>query len=217
MFYTIYKITNKINGKFYIGMHKTNNLNDGYMCSGKLIRRAVKKHGANNFEKEILHIFDNEEDMKNKEKELVVISEHSYNLCDGGKGGFGYINKNKLNVGMNYANTEEAKNKKSNTLKIYYKNNPVPRGSRKSRTETTIKKYGIDVFKSFLGRKHTEETKQKMSLKAKINSTGAKNSQYGTCWITNGQENKKIKKEELDIWIDRGYYKGRITGSSSIW
>lgn len=85
MFYTIYKITNKLNNKYYIGMHKTNNLNDDYMGSGKLIRRAIKKHGVENFHKETLHVFDNEIDMHNKEKELVVLNEMSYNLCDGGK------------------------------------------------------------------------------------------------------------------------------------
>jgi len=46
---------------------------------------------------------------------------------------------------------------------------------------------------------------------AKINhSQGDKNSQYGTCWLTNGQENKKVKKEDVDLWLEKGYYKGRI-------
>jgi hypothetical protein len=75
-------------------MHKTTNLDDDYMGSGKLIRAAINKHGIENFTKEILHIFDNEEDMKNKEKELVILNEMSYNLCEGGKGGFSYINNN---------------------------------------------------------------------------------------------------------------------------
>ena len=64
------------------------------MGSGKLIIAAIKKYGVDNFKKEILYIFDNEKDMNSKEKELVILSENSYNLCPGGQGGFGYINKN---------------------------------------------------------------------------------------------------------------------------
>ena len=52
MFYTIYKITNLINNKFYIGKHQTNNVDDEYMGSGKLITAAIKKYGANSFERE---------------------------------------------------------------------------------------------------------------------------------------------------------------------
>jgi hypothetical protein len=86
MFYIIYKTTNTITNKFYIGKHQTNDLNDGYLGSGKLLRRAIQKYGRQNFQREILYIFDNENDMNKKEKELVVVSEDTYNLCDGGQG-----------------------------------------------------------------------------------------------------------------------------------
>ena len=46
-------------------------------------------------------------------------------------------------------------------------------------------------------------------MKNSIHQKGSGNSQYGTCWITNGSDTKKIKKEELDLWINKGYYKGR--------
>lgn len=117
MFYCVYKITNKINNKFYIGMHQTCDLNDGYMGSGKRLHAAYKKYGVENFEKEILHVYDNEKDMKDKEKELVVISEMSYNLCDGGKGGFGYINRAKLNLRTGAVLTDAHKQKISESRK----------------------------------------------------------------------------------------------------
>ena len=44
----------------------------------------------------------------------------------------------------------------------------------------------------------------------KSKNVGSDNSQYGTCWITNGSENKKIKSCDIDKWINLGYYKGRI-------
>ena len=113
MFYIIYKTTNKINNKFYIGKHITNDLNDGYLGSGKLLRRAIQKHGRQNFVREILHIFDNEDDMNNKEKELVIVSENSYNLCEGGQGGFGYINRNGLAGNIKYYHQTEKDRERS--------------------------------------------------------------------------------------------------------
>ena len=54
------------------------------------------------------------------------------------------------------------------------------------------------------GRKHSLDTIQKMK---KSKNVGLENPQYGTCWITNGIENKKIKKTEI---ILNGWYFGRI-------
>ena len=88
MHYTIYKITNKINGKTYIGKHQTTDLNDGYMGSGKLLKKVIEKYGLENFTKEILFDFNNEAEMNSKEAELVVVSEETYNLCPGGHGRF---------------------------------------------------------------------------------------------------------------------------------
>ena len=72
MFYTVYQITNNVNGKIYVGIHKTNNLDDGYTGSGKIIRKAINKYGHSNFSKKILHIYDNPYDMFKREIETAI-------------------------------------------------------------------------------------------------------------------------------------------------
>ena len=63
----------------------------------------------------------------------------------------------------------------------------------------------------WVGKKHKEETieKVKNTYKEIKHQQGEKNSQYGTCWVTKDNENKKIKKEELDTYIQMGWIKGR--------
>ena len=91
----IYKITNLINQKYYIGKRHTKSndpLNDGYWGSGKLIKAAIKKYGLSNFKKEILEICDTVEELNQREAEIVnldiVKDPMSYNMqCGGDVGG----------------------------------------------------------------------------------------------------------------------------------
>ena len=66
-----------------------------------------------------------------------------------------------------------------------------------------------EMSPTFLGKKHTEETKKIIGSKSSIHQSGTGNSQYVTCWIYNEQGNKKIKKEELNTYLEDGYTKGR--------
>lgn len=86
----VYKVTNTINGKYYIGIHSTTDIDDEYMGSGTAIKKAIMEHGIENFKKEILH--------KPKTREQALLMEHmlvtkevvdnrdNYNLIEGGKG-----------------------------------------------------------------------------------------------------------------------------------
>jgi hypothetical protein len=101
MYYIVYKTTNLVNKKYYIGCHKTKIIEDGYYGSGKAIIAALKKYGINNFKREILAFCKNEHEMFEKEKQIVtqqiVEDKQSYNLKPGGTANFYFINKNKLN------------------------------------------------------------------------------------------------------------------------
>lgn len=108
MEYLIYKITNTVNGKIYIGYHKTKNIDDGYMGSGKAIRRALLKYGEDKFTKEILFKCKSLEEMKRKEADIVneafVARPDTYNMKLGGHGGF---EVGKVSSQKGYVSTEE--------------------------------------------------------------------------------------------------------------
>ena len=86
----VYQITNNINGKTYIGVHRTDNMDDGYMGSGVYLKRAIQQYGVENFDKKILYTFDTYQEALNKERELVtedyINLKSNYNLREGGYG-----------------------------------------------------------------------------------------------------------------------------------
>lgn len=86
--YTVYKTTNLVNSKIYVGVHKTDNPNDSYLGSGVYIKEAIKLYGKKSFKKEILATFDNAEEAYKFESEYVNIEfvkrDDTYNLVCGG-------------------------------------------------------------------------------------------------------------------------------------
>lgn len=92
MHHFIYKTTNLLNGKYYIGVHSTDELNDGYLGSGIALKAAIEKYGRENFERVIVEYFDSAEAAYSREREIVneafVNLEETYNLKIGGHGGY---------------------------------------------------------------------------------------------------------------------------------
>ena len=202
-FYFLYKITNTVNNKIYLGKHKTTNLDDGYFGSGKLLKRAISKHGKENFIFEVLEQFNSEEELNQAEKELITEEfckrDDNYNLCVGGKGGFSYINRKGLNTGGEKRNKANSLSKKGKQF-----SDKAKTALQKRRNQGPNKGYWGQGDKKLIA--HTKETKEKISLALKEISKGERNSQYGSMWITNGFINKKQKTVEQ---IPEGWYKGR--------
>lgn len=213
MYYLIYKITNNVNGKIYIGKHKTNNLDDGYMGSGKYIQNAIKKYGKENFTKEILFQFDTEQEMNEKEAEIVneefLNRKDTYNLALGGTGGDFVAALNKYKELM--LNPEFKKNWKH---KLSISQN---KQETREKYNASIKQYYKTHSGTFKGRHHTEATKNKLSeVHKKLNKTGKNNPTYGRVWVVHPEKlvEAMIPKEELQKYLDLGYIKGKLYKTS---
>lgn len=185
-YHYIYKTTCNVTGRYYIGMHSTSNLEDSYMGSGKRLKRSLNKYGIKNHIKEILEFLNDRESLAKRESEIVneqsIEDPLCMNLKPGGFGGGGFSKEDSLKgtkkmLDNLWSNIEWIERKKINSSNVL----------KKLHTDGKIK---YDTFK---GKSHTAETKLKISEKAK-ERIADKNSQFGTCWITNGKENKKIKK-----------------------
>ena len=61
----IYKTTCTVTGRYYIGMHSTSNLEDGYVGSGKRLWLSIRKYGLENHEREILEFLEDRNALKN--------------------------------------------------------------------------------------------------------------------------------------------------------
>lgn len=215
MYYLIYKTTNNINKKIYIGCHKTHNIDDSYLGSGILLKRAIKKYGKENFSKEILNIFDNPNDMYNMEAALInetfIQNKNNYNVTVGGCGGWRTINNN--------LTSEQRKINRSNFKKKIGKLTPEELLKlRKTHGKSMfLRKVGLfDITRQickngFLGKTHSERSKQKIGIANAKHQKGENNSQFGTCWIYSLEQkiNIKIKKNELNSYLKKGWLKGR--------
>lgn len=174
MKYYVYKTTNNENGKIYIGVHKSEDIeNDSYIGSGYILRKSIERYGKNSFSREILFEFDTSELAFQKEREIVneefIKRDDVYNLVVGGHGGklteinpfFGRHHTDETKKILSekralFRHDEETKEKISDSLKKY----------QESLTPEQ-KQYNSDRYKgengTFYGRHHTEESKQLIS------------------------------------------------------
>lgn len=186
----IYKTTNLITGKIYIGLHRSNIFNSDYLGSGTYLKSSIKKHGRDNFKCEVLEWCESSEDLE--EREIFWIGELNslnkeigYNLHPGGGMPPIFYGEDHANWGNQYSPCGEDHPNWGN------------RGERsplygKSRSEETRKK----ISESNKGNVHSKEAKQKMSEAKKETYIGEGNPFYGKKHsdITKELIGKKAKK-----------------------
>lgn len=171
--YYVYKTTNIINSKIYIGVHKSEDIeNDTYLGSGYILAKAIKHHGKDNFKREILFEFNTDEEAFTKEKEIVnedfVARRDTYNTALGGHGGklteinpfFGKTHTQETIAKIQesrawYKPTQETKEKISKTLLEKYENMTY-----EEICDLLKVKFGEDNY--FYGKHHTQETIDKI-------------------------------------------------------
>lgn len=159
--YTIYQITNNVNNKIYIGVHKTDNPYDCYMGSGRAIRNAIAKYGVSNFTKTILFTYDNAQDAFAREAEIVteefISSDTNYNCKVGGRGGWDHVRDDDTRK-LAYERKKEALIDKYGVENV----SQIPWVIEKTRA--TIRKNGGPPNK---GKKASPETRKKLSTIAR--------------------------------------------------
>jgi len=195
-YHFIYKTINILTGRYYIGMHSTDNLEDRYLGSGTRLSYSINKYGVENHTREILEFCNNREELKSRELEIVNLNEIGKKEC--------------LNMipGGNVIPTENLIQGGKTTSKRYSKQIRSEWGRKGGKRNIELHGCPFNDTNRFnsTGRKHSPDTIKKMKESKKDYGIGKNNSQFGTCWITNGIENKKIKKE---IPIPANWKRGR--------
>lgn len=129
MTYYVYKISNNINSKVYIGVSKhpekrfKQHIQASNRKTSSKLYRAIRKYGKNNFSLNTIKTFANLHSAFEYEKELIILEdsiENGYNITSGGEGKCSPIK-------------DETKLKISNSLKTYHKLHPERFGEEHKR------------------------------------------------------------------------------------
>ena len=114
-YHYIYKTTNDLSGRYYYGLHSTDDLEDGYLGSGTYLRRAIRKHGEENFTKEIIEFCKSRNELALAESKVVTLKEvakkECMNLYVGGALGFRGTHSEETKLKMRNFNLGKVLNK----------------------------------------------------------------------------------------------------------
>ena len=209
-YHFIYKTTCTKTGRYYIGMHSTEKIEDSYLGSGKKLWHSINYHGRENHIREILEFLPDRKSLAAREKEIVndslLLDPMCMNLVPGGEGWHGFISKeHQLKCSAaGGKSTNPEKSKKASEKLTQTNLRRVSEGSHKSWNETY----------DWTGKSHKEETRLKIGKSNSIKQKGEGNSQFGTKWVNHPQHGAiKVKAIELGKYVNMGYRLGRKIGS----
>ena len=195
--YFIYITTNNINECKYIGKHFGYE-DDSYLGSGKVLKRAIKKYGKENFSREIIEFNDSEE--KNCEREKYYIALYNavtnpifYNIHEGGNGGntiAGYTEEEKEQLRKKMSELQKGEGngmygkhhsqKTKDYLSFWASNLRDNSVYRTPEFRENMSKLTSGKNNGMYGKKHTEASKKIMSEKAiERDYNGERNPMYG--------------------------------------
>lgn len=236
MIYYVYRINllkGRLAGKYYIGQHRTKNIDDGYAGSGTILLNYYKSHGAKEGEtytKDILRFCNSIKELNKAEKELISdlydTDPNCINLIAGGRGkGFSKETRKKIsdsNKGREI--TEETRKKISDSLLGH----PVPKKTREiirkkiKHLYDTYPEYRVKNSEAHKGLPPiSEETRKKIAeanrgrpccwkgkKMPKSITDKMSESQKGFRYIHKGEELKRVRAEELDEYLESGWLFG---------
>ena len=189
--FTVYQTTCLTNGKIYIGVHKTRDPQDSYLGSGKLMSAAVKKHGRDQFRKEVLFIFETRAEAYAKEKELVTAAfakrADTYNLMEGGTESSGW-----------YRDRRGSKNPSHGTVWIWMEGQK-PRKVRKEVVGEWL----------VLGWERGRGPQFKEKMNTIPHTVKRKRGPTGRVFVTRDGENRSVLLEEVAALEEQGWVRGR--------
>lgn len=214
MIHYVYEITNNINGKIYVGVHSAKDIDDGYMGSGKHLKRAIRKYGIDNFAKRIIEFYSSIDECYSAERDIVnaefVARSDTYNLKIGGEGGWDHVTKSD-----SFSKHCSDAARSGNTIR--WKNEDWSNTQRAKISERLVEEHAAgkrdltNFIHSFAGKKHTEETKNIIGAKAAKRQKGSGNSNFGKKWMYSLalKTSKPVKNEDIDKHIAEGWIVGR--------